>query len=338
MEPLESHAKHHDSHDVPALHGLVHGHHADAHERSAHESVHLNPITHHVEGKEVNIHGLHMTDEDHTPRHHWTQAHKYGSHHARGTPDHHTTDSVPHIDRKELHREKLHLHGDSHHDVEALHEVAHTQIAAEHHVIRAAEHHEPVSAHLAEPRHVTHPEQDHKYDDHHDVEQVKSQEHDVHKAILHSVRHQDKGKPIMTHQEKLHKDAHTAVHDPHATVHHIAAHDTRLHVKPRHDYHHEEPKVEHHDDHHTDVQYHSEHLTHPELDHKYDDQRDVEPVHFHEHAVLKVSDHPDTRSYEHTTAEELQREHVFAQSHNDHYYHRHYSSEHGDIERHHEAI
>ena len=53
----------------------------------------------------------------------------------------------------------------------------------------------------------------------------------------------------------------------------------------------------HHADRHTDVEYHSEHVTHPELDHRYDDQHDVEPVHFHEHKVKPGFDHPGTHAY-----------------------------------------
>ncbi len=33
---------------------------------------------------------------------------------------------------------------------------------------------------------------------------------------------------------------------------------------------------------------------HPELDHKYDDQHDIEPKHFHEHAVLHSLPHPES--------------------------------------------
>ena len=34
--------------------------------------------------------------------------------------------------------------------------------------------------------------------------------------------------------------------------------------------------------------YHEEHETYHALDHAYDDQHDIEPVHFHEQAVLKA--------------------------------------------------
>ena len=56
-------------------------------------------------------------------------------------------------------------------------------------------------------------------------------------------------------------------------------------------YHHIEKAVQ-------DVRYHTEHRTHPELDHAYDDQHDVTPKEYHDHAVLKSFDHPDSRSYE----------------------------------------
>ena len=38
---------------------------------------------------------------------------------------------------------------------------------------------------------------------------------------------------------------------------------------------------------HEVLTYHIDHKLHPELDHKYDDKHDIEPVHFHEHAILK---------------------------------------------------
>ena len=49
--------------------------------------------------------------------------------------------------------------------------------------------------------------------------------------------------------------------------------------------------------------YESHHTSHPELDHKFDDQKDVEPTHFHEHAVH--------RSFEGS--------HDYARSHGEHY-------------------
>lgn len=39
------------------------------------------------------------------------------------------------------------------------------------------------------------------------------------------------------------------------------------------------------------------HHTHPELDHHFDDQHDVTPVDYQDHAVLKAFDHPDSHSY-----------------------------------------
>ena len=38
---------------------------------------------------------------------------------------------------------------------------------------------------------------------------------------------------------------------------------------------------------------------HPELDHHWDDAHDVEPVPFHEHAILRSPDYPDHHSYGH---------------------------------------
>lgn len=42
---------------------------------------------------------------------------------------------------------------------------------------------------------------------------------------------------------------------------------------------------------------------HPELDHHYDDQHDIEPVHFHEHAILHSPNLPDHHSYHHSERE-----------------------------------
>ena len=35
------------------------------------------------------------------------------------------------------------------------------------------------------------------------------------------------------------------------------------------------------------------------MDHRYDDRHDIEPVPFHEHAVLRAVDRPESRSYLH---------------------------------------
>ena len=43
----------------------------------------------------------------------------------------------------------------------------------------------------------------------------------------------------------------------------------------------------------------ADHSAHRVLEHKYDDAHDVTPVDFHEHAVLKAVDRPESHSYEH---------------------------------------
>mmetsp|Transcript_31604 Transcript_31604/g.39331 ORF Transcript_31604/g.39331 Transcript_31604/m.39331 type:complete len:149 (-) Transcript_31604:2608-3054(-) len=71
------------------------------------------------------------------------------------------------------------------------------------------------------------------------------------------------------------------------------------------------------------MHYSTYHPTHRSLDHAHDDQHDVEPVHFHEHAVLKAFDHPDSHDYQHTDP------HLLAESHDasSHYYDRHYKAD-----------
>lgn len=66
-----------------------------------------------------------------------------------------------------------------------------------------------------------------------------------------------------------------------------------------------------HDDHdvpHSKMHLSRYHTTHGVLDHKFDDQHDIEPVHFHEHAIHKAFPHPDSHDYEHTL--EIEREHI----------------------------
>ena len=40
-------------------------------------------------------------------------------------------------------------------------------------------------------------------------------------------------------------------------------------------------------------------MTHPELDHKFDDEHDVHPYEYHEHAVLPTARHEYDHSYGH---------------------------------------
>mmetsp|Transcript_31604 Transcript_31604/g.39327 ORF Transcript_31604/g.39327 Transcript_31604/m.39327 type:complete len:239 (-) Transcript_31604:412-1128(-) len=76
---------------------------------------------------------------------------------------------------------------------------------------------------------------------------------------------------------------------------HIPAHGGKRYSEEEH--HFTFPHDEHSFDGHTDSHIATYHPTHHELDHAYDDQHDVEPVHFHEHAVLKAFDHPESHSY-----------------------------------------
>jgi|Transcript_43715 hypothetical protein len=69
------------------------------------------------------------------------------------------------------------------------------------------------------------------------------------------------------------------------------------------------PDMHMQDPYHPDMHFSTYHPTHPSLDHAHDDQHDVEPVHFHEHAVLKSFDHPDAHDYYDT--KELERIHEY---------------------------
>ncbi len=68
---------------------------------------------------------------------------------------------------------------------------------------------------------------------------------------------------------------------------------------------------------------------HPELDHRFDDQHDVEPVKFTEHAVLRAPDLPDHHSYHPKNVH-----HRWQPIHHDHgpVYHDDYSYERHSIE------
>ena len=102
-----------------------------------------------------------------------------------------------------------------------------------------------------------------------------------------------------SHYELLHQDAHTTKHGYHPLRH------------------------ESHDDH-KDMHFSTYHPTHGSLDHAYDDQRDVEPVHFHEHAVHHAFDHADSHDYSHTVHEAPHEE--------SHFYEHHYSDDHEPME------
>mmetsp|Transcript_10303 Transcript_10303/g.12829 ORF Transcript_10303/g.12829 Transcript_10303/m.12829 type:complete len:222 (-) Transcript_10303:153-818(-) len=162
--------------------------------------------------------------------------------------------------------------------------------------------------------HSTHAALDHRYDDQHDVEPVHFHERAVHRAFdspdARSYAHHSYG--------RYYNDA---AEDSVATAHHVASEETAYeysHDDRTMNPHYQEPishvETEHlpawtetHDTHHHeaprgyDGRHHEStyHVSHPELDHKFDDQRDVEPVHFHERAVLPAFDSPDARSYEH---------------------------------------
>ena len=68
----------------------------------------------------------------------------------------------------------------------------------------------------------------------------------------------------------------------------------------------------------------ADHAAHRVLQHKYDDAHDVTMVPYHEHAVLKAVDRPESRSYEHMPF----RANANGADQKDNYYH-HYYSTHG---------
>ena len=112
MEPLDAHVAHHGHHTEHALHGLLHAH---AHTDLGHGHV----VPHHSnEEKEDSIRGLldQAADDIHVrkPRHHWTQAHKYGKDHSEIAHEHatHARAHDVHGTHHEVHRQRLHLHGE----------------------------------------------------------------------------------------------------------------------------------------------------------------------------------------------------------------------------------
>ena len=81
--------------------------------------------------------------------------------------------------------------------------------------------------------------------------------------------------------------------------------------------HYDFPVVSRHQEHH---EYHEvpSWVTHPELNHKYDDAHDVEPVPYHDHRVLHSRDIPDHHSYGHKVTAKV-TEHDFKPMHHSDY-------------------
>jgi len=90
------------------------------------------------------------------------------------------------------------------------------------------------------------------------------------------------------------------------------------------------------------------HPTHSELDHHYDDQRDIEPVHYHEHAVHRAFPSADAHSYRHHDAyydnSEVTAHHVrseetsYEHSHGDHTMNPHYLDPVSHTDAHHHPV
>ena len=141
----------------------------------------------------------------------------------------------------------------------------------------------PAYAHAAyvAADHAAHRVLQHKYDDAHDVTPVDFHEHAVLKAVdrpeSRSYEHMD------GIDENYYHRYYDADQTPYEYAHgHYQDHESRY------------PAYAH------AAYVAADHAAHRVLQHKYDDAHDVTPVDFHEHAVLKAVDRPESRSYEHT--------------------------------------
>ena len=175
--------------------------------------------------------------------------------------------------------------------------------------------------------HISHPELDHKYDDAHDVTPVAYHDH----RVLPVVPHFDKlsyesyyamGIPQYNDAGEPKEDSIETKDDSIVTAHHVHSEETPYEyssgdhtMNP----HYQEPisrketaalpvwtethETHHHEPPRTYDSYYGPygptyHISHPELDHKYDDAHDVTPVPYHDHRVLPAVPHFDKLSYE----------------------------------------
>ena len=160
--------------------------------------------------------------------------------------------------------------------------------------------------------HLSHRELDHKFDDAHDVTPVEFHEHRVLRAVPSHDRlsyesfYNEAAEPekdsIVTahhvHPEETAYEYHSGDHTmatPTGVPHSIMSH-MPVYVEDHEDHHHEPPR--HVDSRLLDSDYRFDHLSHRELDHKFDDAHDVTPVEFHEHRVLRAVPSHDRLSYE----------------------------------------
>ena len=162
--------------------------------------------------------------------------------------------------------------------------------------------------------HVSHPELDHKYDDDHDVTMVPYHDH----RVLKAVPHHDK-----LSYESFYNEVEEPKQDSIVTAHHVHSEETPYEYSSGDhtmDPHYGEPisrtetkglpvwtethETHHHEPPRTYDSYYGPygptyHVSHPELDHKYDDAHDVTPVPYHDSRVLPVVPSPDRLSYAH---------------------------------------
>ena len=155
--------------------------------------------------------------------------------------------------------------------------------------------------------HPTYRSLDHAYDDRHDVTPVPFNDH----AIYHAVPREHEYIPEANGSEEPREDSVVTAHHVgrETTPYEHDAHSYRMeapHIAPVHGHlvGHDQPiYVETHDDHHHEAQhyqpYSTYHVSHPELDHKYDDAHDVTPVPFNDHAVYHAVDHEGRGDYAH---------------------------------------
>jgi hypothetical protein len=178
--------------------------------------------------------------------------------------------------------------------------------------------------------HHTHHELDHHYDDWHDIQPHPYHDHSVRRAFDADLPHMVTAMPVVPVHHSLYGSHYyngaaeaEPEEDSMVTAHHVHSEETpyeyssgdhtmnphygepisRTETKglpvwtETHETHHHEPPR-------TYDSYYGPygptyHISHPELDHKYDDAHDVTPVAYHDHRVLPVVPSPDRLSYAH---------------------------------------
>ena len=285
---------------------------------SAKAHLHLAPThKHRTHTREVVVHPVDYTHTDydlghrepvHAPVHHDTF---YVQHPTPIYEDHHEALTPSGEEWVEVHRTPEHYV--RHHDVPVLHDVLYP--ATHHKVVQP--HKEPVKkvdghavAYHKKPVVVDHTVH-HDYHVpvvHHDVPVVHHEVPVVHheEPVVYE-SYQDTHAVPVYHEEPVVKEVHEY------DTHYVPHYEPQPHVYEQARYVEAEPVVPYttYSDHYGDLghydfpvvsrhqeQYAPSWVTHPELNHKYDDQHDIEPVPYHEHAILHSVDIPDHHSYQ----------------------------------------